>query len=180
MSYFIFGSFDLNQNKSSLQDVKIFGKRKDVYFWFDEEITFYNDIARMCLEQNSCGNMQFALTSFNQKYNSSDLLFPYDKYTNEELFKDKSREFFCQCCHNNLNIVFDCLKKFMEVSNPSHLEIFVTEGYDDAFQRKRCTLSEMKEDLLSQIEAASFIDSCIYQIHSCGVEQSRICHRIQL
>jgi hypothetical protein len=44
------------------------------------------------------------------------------------------------------------------------MEIFVAEGYDDGFERKKCTLDEMKKDLLSQIEKTSFIDSCIYQI----------------
>ena len=165
MSYFIFGSFDLYENKNSLQDVKSYGEKKDVYFWYDEEITFYKDIVKMCIEQNSYGNVKFALTSFNRKYNSSDLLFPYDKYTNEELFKDKSRKYFCQCCENNLRIVFDCLGKLVEISAPFHLEIFVVEGYDDIFERKNCTLKEMEEDLLYQIETESFIDSCIYQIH---------------
>lgn len=165
MSYFIFGSFDLCENKNSLQDVKSYGEKKGVYFWYDEEITFYKDITQMCVEQNSYGNVKFALTSFNQKYNSSDLLFPYDKYTNEELFKDKSRKYFCQCCKNNLKIVFDCLAKLMEIAIPSRLEIFVVEGYDNVFKRKDCTLREMEEDLLYQIETESFIDSCIYQIH---------------
>lgn len=166
MSYFIFGSFDLIQNKRSLQDVKRYGKQRDVYFWFDEEITFYKDILQMCMEQKSCGKVKFALTSFNQKHNSSDLLFPYDKFTNEELFKDKSRKVFCQCCKNNLSIVFDCLQNLIEISTPTHLEIFVVEGYDDAFQRKIYTLNEMEEDLLRQIETDAFIDSCIYQIHN--------------
>ncbi len=76
-----------------------------------------------------------------------------------------SREILYQCCRNNLNTLFDCLQKLMEVSTLSRLEIFVVEGYDDAFQRKRCTLNEMKEDILIQIETTSFIDSCIYQIH---------------
>lgn len=60
--------------------------------------------------------------------------------------------------------VFDCLKNLTEVLNPLRMEIFVAEGYDDGFERKKCTLDEMKKDLLSQIEKTSFIDSCIYQI----------------
>lgn len=162
MSYFMFGSFDCSQNKNWMQDIKAYGERKAVYFWFDEEIAFYGDLDRMCCEQNSFGNVRFTCTSFHQKYNSSDLLFPYDKYTSEELSRDK--KYFRQCCEDNLNIVYECLKKLMEVSELSSLEIFVTEGYDDIFGRKRCTLNEMKEDLLSQMEAASYIDSCIYQI----------------
>ena len=165
MSYFLFGSFDVSHNQRLIQNMKLYGEKRGVYFWFDDEITFYQDLPKMCFEQNSCGNVRFALTSFNQKYNSSDLLFPHNKYTTEELFQDRSRECFCQCCRNNLNILFDCLQNLMEASTLSCLEIFVVEGYDDVFQRKRCTLNEMKEDLLIQIETTSFIDSCIYQIH---------------
>ena len=166
MSYFIFGSFNFGENKSRLQDVKNYCKRKDVYFWIDEEIKFYNDVGLMCFEQSSFGNVKFALTSFNQKYNSSDLLFPYDKYTEEDLFQDKSGKYFRECCERNLNIVFDCLEQLTKISSLFCLEIFVVEGYDDVFQRKRCTWNEMKKDLLYQIQTASFIDSCIYQI--CG------------
>lgn len=165
MSYFLFGSFNVNQNKMFIQNIKLYGEKNGVYFWFDDEVIFYQDITKMCFEQNSLGNVKFALTSFNQKYNSSDLLFPYDKYTVNDLFKDNSREFFYNYCENNLDILFDCLHKLMEVSTLSHLEIFVVEGYDDTFQRKTCSLDKMKEDLLIQIENSFFINSCIYQIN---------------
>ncbi len=164
MSYFLFGSFHATQDKHCLEDVKSYGKQNDVYVWFDDEITFYREIATMCAEQHSCGTVRFALTSFRQKYNSSDLLFPYDKYTNDEFFQDQSRVSFCRCCRSNLDIVWDCLRKLMELAAPSCLEIFVVEGYDDVFQRKPCTFDEMKEDLLAQIETG-FVDSSIYQIH---------------
>lgn len=136
---------------------------KDVYFWFDEEITFYNDIIKMCFEQNSFGEVKFAITSVNQKYNSSDLLFPYDKFSHEQL---KDKEYFSKCCRNNLKITIDCLRKLIEIPTLSNLEIFVVEGYDINFKRKRCTLNQMKEDLLFQIELERYIDSCIYEIHN--------------
>ena len=163
MSYFMFGSLDSAKDKKKIQNVKAYGNERNVYFWFDDEITFYKDIQRMCTEQKSQGTILFAITSLNQHQNSSDLLFPYDKYSNEELFSDKSRKQFKKCCSDNLNIVFDCLKNLTETLNPLRMEIFVVEGYDDSFERRKCTLDEMKKDLLSQIEMTSFIDSCIYQ-----------------
>ncbi len=78
----------------------------------------------------------FGSFNVNQKYNSSDLLFPYDKYTDNELFKDNSREFFYNCCENNLKILFDCLYKLMEVSKLSHLEVFVVEDMIIPFKEK--------------------------------------------
>ncbi len=60
----------------------------------------------MIKEQGGKGNTLFALTSRNQATNSDDLLFPYDKYTNEQLFADNTRECFSQCCEKNLKTLF--------------------------------------------------------------------------
>lgn len=163
MSYFLFGSFD-SKYKQLTQSIKSYGNKKNVYFYFNEEINFYKDILRMCDEQNLRREMIFAMTSDNQPCNSSDLLFPYDKFTNEELFKDPTRNYFKKCCRDNIEILFDCLQRLMEIFCPKQISIFVVEGYDTDFQKKKCTLMEMKQDLLRQIEANSFIDSCIYEI----------------
>lgn len=42
--------------------------------------------------------LAFAITSRNQPRNSSDVLFPFDKFTNEMLFSDESRNFYKKCC----------------------------------------------------------------------------------
>ena len=165
MSYFLFGGFNNKLSKQTIQSLKLYGNNRDVYFWFNEEINFYEDIHKMYHEQEIKKNCKFALTSKNQFHNSSDLLFPYDKYSNEKLFSDPTREYFKKCCENNINILFDCLKRLIELPNLDQIDILVVEGYDNNFIRKKCTLEEMRDDLLLQIEKTSFfINSCIYQI----------------
>lgn len=164
MSYFLFGSFNALKDEMILQKVKAYAKEKGIYIWFDEEITFYKEIQRMLTEQNSEGSIKFAITSKNQPYNSSDVLFPFDKFTNEALFADKSREFFKKGCRDNIDILFDCLKKIIDSFYFRQGEIFVVEGYDDIFQKKECNIDEMKRDLLLQIEDKVSIDSCIYYV----------------
>jgi hypothetical protein len=165
MSYFLFGTFNTLYDKKLFQQVKTYGQEKDIYVWFNEEITFYNDIQRMLEEQNSNGNIKFAITSINQPCNSSDVLFPFDKFTNEVLFADESRSFFRKCCRENLEILFSFLKKMIEVLYIKQEEIFIVGGYDDIFQKKMCSIDEMKKDILLQVEEKVFIDSCIYYVH---------------
>lgn len=164
MSYFLFGSFNLIYDKKILQQVKSYASKKNVYIWFSKEITFYKEIQRMLEEQKSDGNIIFAITSENQPRNSSDVLFPFDKFASDVLFADESRNFYKQCCRNNIDILFDCLKNLMGSLHIRQAEIFVVEGYDDIFRRKECNLDEMKKDLLYQIEEKSFINSCIYHV----------------
>lgn len=162
MSYFLFGSFNAIIDKELLQQVKAYGNEHNIYIWFNEEITFYKEIQRMLEEQKSEGNIKFAITSKNQPHNSSDVLFPFDKVANEVLFADTSRNFYKKCCRENIDIVFDCFDNIINLLNIKQAEIFVVEGYDDIFQKKVCSMDEVKKDLLCQIEDEVSIDSCIY------------------
>lgn len=164
MSYFLFGSFNAIHNKKLLQQIKSYGNKNNIYVWFNEEIAFYKEIQRMLEEQKSKGNITFAITSKNQPRNSSDVLFPFDKFTNEMLFSDESRNFYKKCCEDNLDILFDCLKKLVDLLYIRQAEIFVVEVYDDTFCKKICSMDEMKKDLLCQIENNVFIDSCVYYL----------------
>lgn len=164
MSYFLFGSFNSLEEEQVIQSIKEYGKAEGVFFWFNEEIDFYEDIFRMCNEQESQKDIVFAITSSNQPRNSSDLLFPYDKFTNEELFSDISRKYFKECCENNLKILFDCLKKLLELFQPNKIDIFVVEGYDDNFQRRECSIDDMFQDIENQVINSFSIDSCIYEL----------------
>ena len=166
MSYFVFGSFDSPNNESLFDKIKKYGQNKGVHFWFNSEITFYPEIFKMCKEQASQKQVTFALTSSKQPSNSSDLLFPYDKFTNQELFSNGSRLFFNRCCESNIRPLFDCLKKLLALFKLKNLEIFTVEGYDTGFIKKKCTLEEMELDLLTQIKTTSIIESCIYSIEN--------------
>lgn len=165
MSYFLFGSFNASQDKKIVQDIKEYVKKKDIYIWFNEEITFYKEIQRMLLEQKAGGNIQFAVTSINQPHNSNDVLFPFDKVIQEVLFINGTRDCYKKCCRSNIDIVFDCLHKLMDSFDVRDGKIFVVEGYDDIFQRKKCNLDEMRSDLLMQIENEISIASCIYYVN---------------
>jgi len=110
MSYFLFGSFNSVHDRELLEQVKLYTSEKNIYIWFDEEITFSKEIHGMLEEQKADGNIKFAITSENQPYNSSDVLFPFDKFSSDVLFEDESRNFYKQCCRDNINVLFDCLK----------------------------------------------------------------------
>lgn len=164
MSYFLFGAFNSVNNVKKLQQIKANGLENDIYIWFDEEITFYKDIQRMLTEQKAKGKIRFAITSKNQMYNSSDLLFPFDKYESKVMFADGSGELYRRCCRDNLNILFDFLDNMFKAIYMEQVEIYIVEGYDVAFHKKVCGIEEMKEDILWQVEHTQNIDSSIYYV----------------
>ena len=164
MSYFLFGAFNSVNNVKKLQQIKANGLENDIYIWFDEEITFYNDIQRMLTEQKAKGKIRFAITSKNQMYNSSDLLFPFDKYESKVMFADGSGELYRRCCRDNLNILFDFLDNMFKAIYIEQLEIYTVQGYDVAFHKKVRVIEEMKEDILWQVEHTQNIDSSIYYV----------------
>lgn len=164
MSYFLFGAFNSVNNVKKLQQIKANGLENDIYIWFDEEITFYKDIQRMLTEQKAKGKIRFAITSKNQMYNSSDLLFPFDKYESKVMFADGSGELYRRCCRDNLNILFDFLDNMFKAIYMEQVEIYIVEGYDVAFHKKVCVIEEMKEDILWQVEHTQNIDSSIYYV----------------
>lgn len=165
LSYFLFGSFDTALNEEIRSKIKNYSNHSNVYFHFDEEIDFYDDIIRMCEEQNIAEDGTiFAVTSKNQPCNSSDLLFPFDKYSNEYLFSDLTRKTFNETCKINLKILFDALKYLICICDVHCIKIIVVEGYDDKFLIKNCTLEEMQLDVLQQIVSECYIESIIYCI----------------
>lgn len=165
MSHFVFGCFNSDVVTSEVIDeLKTRAQNRDVFIWFDGQLEFYSDISRMIKEQGGKGKFLFALTSRNQPSNSDDLLFPYDKYTNEQLFADKTRAYFSQCCKENLEILFWCLKEMIQKLQPKLFELFITEGYDCDFIKKRIFLDEMEFDIQQQVLTSFSIESCIYQI----------------
>lgn len=164
MSYFLFGAFNAVHNEKQLQQIKVYGWENDIYIWFDDEITFYEDIQRMLTEQKAKGKIRFAITSKNQMYNSSDLLFPFDKFESRTMFADGTGELYRRCCRDNLNILFDFWDKMFETLYMEQVEIYVVEGYDVAFHKKVCNMEEMKKDILRQVEHTHDIESGIYYV----------------
>lgn len=162
MSYFLFGTFDALVEQRKIDKLKISGKEKGIFIWFNEEITCYSEIQRMLKEQKSNGKIAFSITSMNQPHNSNDVLFPFDKFSSEELFSDKSRTCFKKISESNLNTLFEYLYEMTTLLEPKNFEMFVVEGYDDSFQRKEMDLSQIRNEMLEQIVKTVAIESCIY------------------
>lgn len=165
MSHIVFGCFNTDKFKMDcICELKKNTILKQVYFWFDSEIDFYPDILLMRNEQKAKGKCAFSMTSKNQQYNSDDLLFPYDKFTNEQLFADETRKEFNKYCRQNLKDTFDCLQEFIYVFNPKDFEIFITDVYDNKFNRKKMNLDEIERDSFSQVISSFSLESSIYSV----------------
>ena len=164
MSHIVFGCYDSEMvDSEKICELKRKAQEKGIFLWFDKEVNFYPDVPIMMKEQQGKIENLFVITSQWQRYNSDDLLFPYDKYTNEQLFSDETREYFSLCCKKNLDILFWCLFEMVQSLHPKKFEVFVTEGYDCSFVKKIVDLKDMEADILTQVLNSFFIESCIYQ-----------------
>lgn len=168
MSCFIFGDF-FSERADDLSRGKIWDDlvKGGVYIFFDEQMNdVYNEILQMLKEHPSNhSNVSFCLTSINQKYNSEDLLYPFDKYTEEELFPDGAegnREIYMQLCLENLNPLKDAITKILDVFEPKSFRFFTTVGYDTEFDVCYCTKDEMTDDIYRQVTEEIELDSKIY------------------
>lgn len=167
MSHIVFGDFKLDiMNEHSFEKIKKEAYSKGVLFHFNDEISFYKDISRMIQENAEINNnCTFCITSSNQEFNSDDLLFPYDKYTDNELFPyGDDRKHFEKLCFQNIMILKYAISSLREVLNVSNLRVFVVEGYDDNFTTLKCTDTEMIKDVFEQVINSFNLYSKIYKI----------------
>jgi hypothetical protein len=165
LSHFFFGDFSTHYfNSTRIDAIKSHASKKNIYFWFDEEIDFYDSIHLMLKEHSKTG-ISFCITSKLQPTNSADLLEPFDKYEQTELFPNgDDRTVFEAKCKENLDLLYDVLKVFCRLLEPEKLRIFVTVGYDVEFMTKRCTLETMMADILDQVCNTIGVDSTIFEI----------------
>lgn len=168
MSAFLFGDFYLESlDKEQLKEIKRYFKQKEAYIWFDSEMDFYDGIKTM-LQENcySKNNHSFAITTKRQPKNSHDLLFPWDKYENEELFPpdDYDRKTLQKLCNKNLEIFQDLFVKFLEVICLKCVRVFVVVGYSPEFSVEQFTVQEMIDDLKGQVPDRIMLDPVIYEI----------------
>lgn len=167
MSHILFGSCIIqNEHFEEMDRVKQYMSKYGINIWIDKEIDFYNDVHIIIAEYNKEKyNHVFCLTSKNQLTNSDDLLFPYDKYTNEELFPNgEDRTTFNKYCEKNLLELGNCLIYFKDVIAPHNLRIFLTEGYNNLFKIIYGNIDDMINDVLEQVKQTHFLDSSIYFI----------------
>lgn len=87
MSHILFGDFESQIiNQDLINKVKEKLLHENILILFDHELDFSQEIEKMLDEHRSGNTHKFCITTTLQEYNSDDLLFPYDKYSNEELF----------------------------------------------------------------------------------------------
>ena len=168
MSHIIFGDFYArNNNRKNINQLKEKLFLSDVLFLNGNEISFSADIERMLKENvNTTTNMFFCLTTTKQKYNSDDLLFPYNKYSEEELFPNgENRDEFERKCFENLKIYQDSINNIIHMLSVIEMRIFITEGYDNKFEVMRCNnVEEMVEDIKKQVHNFFSLESKIYRM----------------
>jgi len=163
MSHFLFGEFNTKQNTGIKARTYV---NEDIFYCFNQETNFAGDVARM-IEDNKKSEIEnwFLVTSKLQIKNSEDILLPYDKYTSEELFPNgDDREYFQKRCRENLRLLSESLRRFIKDVQPTYLRVFVADGYDNAFEVKKCTIDMMIEALYKQAINSFSLDSTIYDV----------------
>jgi hypothetical protein len=165
LSHILFGDFSSHYlNTLMINEIKTYAWQRNIYFCLEDENDFFEDVLLM-LEENSKNGVAFYITSKLQPYDSDDLLRPFDKYEQTELFPNgDDRTVFEAKCKENLDLLYDVLKTFRCVFNPKRWRIFVTVGYDTEFVTKRCDLETMMTDILDQMCNTIGVDSTIFEI----------------
>lgn len=167
MSHIIFGDFTIDSINQHMEiELKNALLLEGILVYLNEEVDFNIDVVKM-LKENSINlnNEVFCITSVEQKYNSEDLLFPYDNYAEDELFPNgEDRVMFEKICLDNLQPLNKGIKKLRDILQPKNLRIFVTMGYDNNFRIIKCSQESMIEDIGKQVITSFNLESKIYEL----------------
>ena len=168
MSYILFGEFQsCNVNEFVIKEIKQYAVKEDVYFLFNEEIAYDDDIRKMLSGHNAFKNDGiFFITTYCQPYNSDELLDPEDKYKQDELFPNQDtddRTTFNRLYKEHFDRFVRVFKHFLILFKPQRIRVFVTEDYDTGFKVKKCSFEEMIDDIFRQIIGIG-LDSIIYDL----------------
>lgn len=166
MSHILFGDFESQIiNQDLINKVKEKLLHENILILFDHELDFSQEIEKMLDEHRNGNTHKFCITTTLQEYNSDDLLFPYDKYSNEELFPNgEDRVIFEKICLENLLILEKVINEMRELLSTKFLRIIVTEGYDTEFSIVRCSIHELVNEIQMQVINSFFLRSTIYEI----------------
>lgn len=166
MSHIMFGLVDsCNFNTDKSYVIEQNGDINDgIYFLTGSDIPNLNTILTMFSENNiqTENHCIFMLSSELQPHNSDDLLFPYSKYENDELFispnnfEDKSKE--------NLHTTFCAIEKILRKFKTHKILLAITESYDNNFIYNECSMKDAETDILRQVLDGYYIESAFYSI----------------
>ena len=167
MSHIIFGDFcKENINKNTINEIKIKLRMKGLIIDFDKELNRYYDVNKMLVENAvKKRNGVFCITSMVNKLDSEDLLFPYENYSQKELFPNgDDRTVFEKICKKNLELFHSGIKELVRLLTPKTLRIFIVSGYDNNFQIVNCTIEDMIKDIETQVLDYFELDSKMYNL----------------
>ncbi len=165
MSHMLFGDFNYKVDNEQKNSLKRYLESMNILLFFDEEVGEFEEVSQMLNENEKGYKGRFCITSVLQKYNSDDILFPYDKYSNVDLFPNgDDRRHFEELCYNNLMILQNVIETMEQKLDIDTLRIFVVEGYDTNFVVKDCNIYQMINSLYLQVKESFFLESYIYQI----------------
>lgn len=139
-------------------------KNDDIYFLTGNDIPNLNSILMIFSENNikTENHCLFMLSSELQPNNSDDLIFPYSKYENDELFISRSN--FEEKSKENLHRTFCAIEKILLKFKTNKIVLVITEIYDDKFIINECSMKEAQNDILKQVLDGFYINSTIYNI----------------
>ncbi|MCI8670034.1 MAG: hypothetical protein HFI34_11045 [Lachnospiraceae bacterium] len=165
MSHMLFGDFNYKADKEQKYSLKRNMESNKILLFFDEEVENFKEVTQMLNENTKGYNSRFCITSVLQKYNSDDILFPYDKHSDEDLFPNgDDRKHFEKLCYNNLKILQNVIETMKQKLDIDILRIFVVEGYDTNFVLEDCNIYQMINSIYLQIKESFFLESSIYKI----------------
>ena len=163
MSHFVFGEFQTEQRMDCSQEWI-----GDLLFSYNQGIDFFDGIFKMICahgELSKSERIVFCITSENQLKNSDDVLFPYDKFPDQMLVHEGTgRMDFVRLCRDNLKLLRNGLRDFIEKYRPARLRVFVSDGYEPEFECANTTLEEMLDDLEAQVIEDFFLEAKVYEI----------------
>lgn len=166
MSHFMFGQFDSDDFLEQTQDrAKKELQNMNLNVFFNQELDFCNDIKKMISENGAGICFRFCITSIEQEFNSDDAIFPYEKYSDSELFPNgDDRTAFNEICESNIRVLKQALEKIIEIMQMKNIRLFVVDGYDNSFTTLCCSLDNMFDDILKQVKTSFSLKSTIYEI----------------
>ncbi len=168
MSHIVFGECNATNKAIELFREKISQiNNNEILFWSGDGVNSHSEIHQMINENGGRkGNHIFYFTTINQPPNSDGLLFPYEKYSQKELFPDNNdRIFFEKKCQEVLSKFIEIIEIMLYTTDIDNIRIFIAEGYDNEFNEKKCTTNEMMKHLLQEIKTSFSIDSVIYKLY---------------